>query len=246
MTEPMTVPFILLTFFYIIYIALNNLKEVFLEMSTAVFIFAMTIAPWTIRNYLTFNEFIFLKSSLGSTLKTSMYYSGIRLPKELYSSLVKEVQGMNEVDEDKAVKKAVFSWIAANPVAYLQLLPKNFMNFWWEIDRYKNDNSKQYILGRKIPYALLLLSSMPSVLWRLIQLSTDLKRRIYLSVYHNTMFVLILTYTAVYTVFGAWNLRYHFPAELGMFIFCAETIIYAINRVRLQYNNSLPRLKTVH
>jgi 4-amino-4-deoxy-L-arabinose transferase-like glycosyltransferase len=244
MTEPMTVPFIFLAFFYVAYITLSSFKEIFLEVSLAAFIFAATIAPWSLRNYLTFNEFVFLKSSFGSTLKTSMYYSGMTLPKGIYLSLVKEVQGMNEVNEDKAIKKAIFSWIAANPVAYLRLLPKNFMNFCWEIDRYKNDNSKQYVFGRKIPYALLLISSMPSMLWRLIQLGTDTKLRINMNAYHNMMFILIFTYTAVYTVIGAWNLRYHFPVELGMFIFCAETILYTINKVRLPYNNSLLWLKT--
>jgi hypothetical protein len=58
------------------------------------------------------------------------------------------------------------------------------------------------------------------------------------------MFILIFTYTAVYTVMGAWNLRYHFPVELGMFIFCAETILYISNKIRLPYNNPLLSLKT--
>jgi 4-amino-4-deoxy-L-arabinose transferase-like glycosyltransferase len=244
MTEPMTIPFIFLAFFYVSSVTLESWRKVFLEMFIAVLVFAATIAPWSLRNYLTFKEFVFLKSSFGSTLKTSMYYSGMTLPKEVYSSLVKEVQGMDEINEDKSVKKAIFSWILENPVMFLQLLPKNFVNFWWEADRYKNDRSIRYIFGRKLPYIFLLISSMPSMLWRLVQIVTDAKLRMKTNIYHNLMFILIFTYTVVYTVIGAWNLRYHFPVELGMFFFCAETILYISNKIRLPYNNRLVSLKT--
>jgi hypothetical protein len=124
MTEPMTVPFIFLAFLYVSSVTLESWRKVFLEMFIAALVFAATIAPWSLRNYLTFKEFVFLKSSFGSTLKTSMYYSGMTLPKEIYLSLVKEVQGMDEVNEDKSVKKAIFSWIRENPTPFLQLLPK--------------------------------------------------------------------------------------------------------------------------
>jgi hypothetical protein len=173
-----------------------------------------------------------------------MYYSGITLPKEIYLSLAKEVQGMDEVNEDKAVKKAIFSWIRENPIAFLRLWPKNFTNFWWEADRYKDDQSIRYVFGRKLPYIFLLISSTPSMLWRLVQLVTDAKLRMKTNIYHNLMFILIFTYTAVYTVIGAWNLRYHFPVELGMFIFCAETILYISNKIRLLYSNRLVSLET--
>ena len=95
-------------------------------MVIALLVFAGTIAPWSLRNYLTFKEFVFIKSNFGSTLKDSMYRSGVRLPKETQLSLAKEVQGMNEVNEDKAIKKAMLSWILANPVCiygyYLRIL----------------------------------------------------------------------------------------------------------------------------
>jgi 4-amino-4-deoxy-L-arabinose transferase-like glycosyltransferase len=231
MTEPVTVPFIFLAFFYIIYLTQPSLKKIFLEMFIVVFVFAVTIGPWSLRNYLVFKEFVFIKSNFGSFLKDSIYKSGMELPDETYLSLVKEVQGMDEVNEDKAVKKAVFSWFLANPGIYLQLLPKNLMNFWWEIDRYKHNRSTSYVFGRKVPYILLLIFSTPSMLWKLIQLGTHAKLQINMSIYHNIMFVLIFTYTAIYTVIGSMNLRYHFPVELGMFIFCAETILYIINKI---------------
>jgi hypothetical protein len=147
-------------------------------------------------------------------------------------ALVKELQGVDEVKEDQAVKQAIFSWIAANPDAYIRLIPKNFMNFWWETERYKDGRSTSYLFGRKIPYIGLLVFSVPALLWALIQIATD-RRRAHRSVYHNIMLMLIVTYTGIYTMIGAWNLRYHFPVELAMFIFCAETLVYAFGKGRL-------------
>jgi 4-amino-4-deoxy-L-arabinose transferase-like glycosyltransferase len=238
MAEPMTMPFIFLTFFYMTCLALSSWEKIFVEILLVTIVFALTVAPWTIRNYLVFKEFVFIKSSFGSTLKASMAYSGINLPEEVWLSLRKEVEGMDEVVEDKAVKKAVLSWIAANPIAFLQLLPKNFLDFWWEIERYKNDHSIKYVFGRKIPYILLLVSSIPSMLWRLTHSGPSSRCNMNMHVFQNIMFILILTFTAEYTILGAWNLRYHFPVELAMFVFCAETVLFAINKASITHSSS--------
>jgi hypothetical protein len=240
MTEPVTVPFIFLALLYVAYLTLGSLKKVSLEMVTAVLVFAATIAPWTVRNYLTFKQFVFIKSNFGSTL----VMSGIRLPQETRLSLAKEVQGMDEVNEDKAIKNAILAWIFKNPVMYLRRLPDNFRNFWWETGRYKNDRSTTFFFGRKVPYFLLLIFSIPALFWNLVQLGTNAKSQSHIKVYHGVMFILIFTYTAIYTLVGAVNLRYHFPVEFGMFIFCAGTILYIANKVPLPFNNSLRCLKT--
>ena len=150
---------------------------------------------------------------------------------------------MDEVNEDKAIKKALLSWILENPVAYLRRLPKNFRNFWWETERYKNDRSQVILFGRKVPYILLLIFSIPAMLWNLVQLGTNAKLRNHMNMYHLTMLILIFTYTAIYTVVGAWNLRYHFPVEFGMFIFFADTALYIVNKVQLPSNRFLHRLE---
>lgn len=209
-------------------------------MVVAMLVFAATIAPWTVRNYLTFKQFVFIKSNFGSTL----VMSGIRLPQETKLSLAKEVQGMDEVNEDKAIKNAVLLWILENPVMYLRRLPDNFRSFWWETGRYTNDHSTTYFFGRKLPYILLLIFSIPAMFSNLVQLGTKAKSRSHMNIYHGVMFILIFTYTVIYTLVGAVNLRYHFPVEFGMFIFCADTILYLASKVQLPFNNSLRYLKT--
>jgi hypothetical protein len=167
----------------------------------------------------------------------SLRKSGIVLSEEAFLELRTQVEGMDEVSEDQVVKKAMIHWIAVNPITYLKLLPENFIHFWWETGNYKENRSIMYILGRKLPYILLLICSMPSILWRLIQLCTDIKLSINMNVYHNIALILIFTYTAIYTILGAFLLRYHFPVELAMFIFLAETVLYLFKNLALFLNN---------
>jgi hypothetical protein len=51
------------------------------------------------------------------------------------------------------------------------------------------------------------------------------------------MFILIFIFTAEYTILGAWNLRYHFPVELAMFVFCAETVLFVINKAAVTHSS---------
>jgi hypothetical protein len=141
------------------------------------------------------------------------------------------VKGMNEVNEDKAVKNAMLAWVTENPLGYLRILPKNFLHFWWETENYRMDYTAKYIFGRKLPYMLLLILSVPAMLWKLIQLAKNIQLSLRVNVYQNVMLLLILTYTLIYTVIGGFLIRYHFPVELGMFIFLAESVLYATHKV---------------
>jgi 4-amino-4-deoxy-L-arabinose transferase-like glycosyltransferase len=229
LTEPVTVPFIVLSLFYAAYV--NFRENTLLQMSIAVAVFMATIAPWSLRNYLAFNEFVFIKSSFGASLKDSLYRSGMRLPKDEYQSLVKKAHGMNEVKEDQAIKDALVSWIRANPGSYLRQLPRNFINFWWATERYKNDRSASYIVGRKIPYVLLLIVSVPSLLWRLSQVRKTGQLRRRANLYYYSMLILICSYTAIYTLIGSWNIRYHFPVEMALLVFFAATVDYVAGKL---------------
>ena len=68
MTEPVTIPFMFLTFLYIAYIITSSYRKTFAQLCLMIFIFAATITPWTIRNYFVFKQFVFIKSNFGSTL----------------------------------------------------------------------------------------------------------------------------------------------------------------------------------
>ena len=102
---------------------------------------------------------------------------------------------------------------------------------------------KEYIFGRKLPYILLLVFSIPAILWRLIQLAIYTELSIYKNILDNIMLLLIFIYTFIYTIVGTWLLRYHFPVELAMFIFLAETIVYLFNKIRFVPNGFILSMK---
>ena len=240
MTEPATVPFIFLSLLYVAYLTLGSLKQISLEMAIAIFVFAVTIAPWTIRNYVTFKQFVFIKSCFGANLKEGMYRSGIRLPEEKHLSLAREVRGMDEVNEDKAHHKKPCwpgSWKIQLPIyGFCQRI---LIIFGGRLTVIRITGLTSYMVGRRVPYILLLIFGIPAMLWHVNTGRYKWELRNNRSMYHLMMLILIFTYTAIYTVMGAWNLRYHFPVEFGMFIFCAETVLYIINKVRSPSNKFL-------
>ena len=234
LAEPITIPFIVLSFSYIAYLSQRSFKDSILQLSVVLFVFAVTIAPWTVRNYLVFDELVFFKSSFGASLKDSF---GKHVPRETYAPLIKMVEGKNEIEEDNAVRKAILSWILANPLTYMRLLPSHFLNFWWETRRYKDNRTTQYVFGRKFPYVGLLGLSLVPLFLALVRLGWR-KLRANIRIDQNLMLILILTYTAIYTIVGAWNMRYHFPVELAMFVFAAETSVHVLNKLGFAVHNS--------
>src|SRR5262249_51400421 len=103
LTEPVTIPFIAFSFLYIAYVIFSSWKEIFTQIIIGMFIFATVIAPWTIRNYLVFKQFVFLKSNFGGSLKENMNVSGIQLSEGVTLDLLQQIEGMDEVSEDRAV-----------------------------------------------------------------------------------------------------------------------------------------------
>ena len=103
------------------------------------------------------------------------------------------------------------------------------MGFWWETKGYQNVHSLKYLIGRKIPYCLLLILSIPAiVVWgfNFIKNSNDNDP---LKIVNILSIILMVTLTIPYTIFGAIRLRNHFPLELVMFIFFARSLNYMID-----------------
>src|SRR5262245_62768560 len=115
-------------------------------------------------------------------------------------------RSLNEAEEDEGLRQLVWDALSKNPINLLWAIPRNFLNYWWEPQRYQNDISLKYLLGRKLPYVVLLLVSIPGVVVAL----QDLIRRpnIYLrtAIVENSCLLLVATYTVIFTIFGTWNL----------------------------------------
>jgi hypothetical protein len=54
-----------------------------------------------------------------------------------------------------------------------------------------------------------------------------------MNIYRFSALAIIVTYTGVYTLFGANNLRYHFPVQLLLLVLMGEAVVYLMERSRL-------------
>jgi hypothetical protein len=182
----------------------------------------LIVLPWTVRNYAVFNDVVFFKSPFGYNLLKGIGEAEV-FPAEQQSAIEAQLKGLNEAEQQGLIAADVVLWIRQHPLIFLSKLPEHFLDYWWEVDRYKQDSSLRFLLGRRLPYALLLLLSVPLIIVKTVKFITG-RSKSEDRVLFNVPIILLLSFTLVYTVFGAWNMRFHFPVEMFMFIFLAASI----------------------
>jgi 4-amino-4-deoxy-L-arabinose transferase-like glycosyltransferase len=217
LTDPTSLPFFVMV---LIYMGLASWKSGLSvrPAGVAFVVFLLLLTPWCLRNTFTFHQFVLLKTPVGQNFARGLQTANINLPKQELLALEKKGRNLNEAQEDQGIRALVWHEFSKAPARMLFAFPQNFFNFWWETSRYRGDTSWTYVLGRRVPYAALLilgLAAMVSALYNLIKAPKSFLEN---GTVQNLCLVLIVSYTAVFTAFGAWNLRYHFPAELALIV----------------------------
>jgi 4-amino-4-deoxy-L-arabinose transferase-like glycosyltransferase len=223
LTEPVTFPFVCLSFLYLAYVAGKSWTIAFQKLLLVGIVFVSVVGPWTLRNYIMFKHFVFIKSNLSWTFVDGLSRAGIKFP---IRPGAKEVAGLNEAEEDRVITRAVIRWIRGHRSIYVKFLAKNIKDFWWETDSYKNSQSRIYVLGRRIPYLLLLAVSIPGIVCSLVRIIKPANLALGENIFEIVALGLMVTYTGVHMVIGAFLLRYHFPVELVMFGFLDGSLNY--------------------
>jgi len=193
----------------------------------------LALAPWVYRNHEVFDSFPMLRTGVGATLLMTLRQAEV-LPDAVVIDIARRIPGTNELQEDQIIKEEVVAWMEANPVAYARIIARNFVEYWWETAQYRGTRAPDYLLGRKIPYLLLLSLSLPALFWRSLELLRHPVQSLRNNVLSNLALLLIVSYTGVYMVFGAYNTRYHFPVELMLMIFAGQTLSCLWRRVDSQ------------
>jgi 4-amino-4-deoxy-L-arabinose transferase-like glycosyltransferase len=187
----------------------------------------LTVMPWTIRNYLVFNEFVFVKSSLGLNLwmgnnefatGTPIFDGGdgVDFAEESRGAypLLADVKSMNEARRDKVFMKAALSYMKDNPGRTVWLTVKKAFYF-WIYDRYKVKTlarrkameARRALIWRG--YAIVnvvmvgLCLAAVSLLWRRKDLNMD----------RTVILVFIFSISLVYMVAVVGHLRFRVPLE---------------------------------
>ena len=226
LTEPVTVPFTLIILFWASFAVVHMNRERLLRFALAFAALILIITPWTIRNYVVFDEVIHLKTPVGMNILRGLQSSGAGLwiPEETLLAFEKRGRTLNEAEEDKLFSETLQEVIRNDPSRFLRVLPENFINFGWETKPYRTNTTPAYMFGRRLPYTAILLLGLPAVLWSVGAMMRRRKRFLVQEPDLAVALTLIATLTAVYSLIGAWNLRFHLPVELALFFFLAKTV----------------------
>jgi dolichyl-phosphate-mannose-protein mannosyltransferase len=231
MTNPGTLIFTMAVICLVAFVACDQWSDRIKQVIASSILLCVVVAPWFIRNYLVFDRVVMRARTGHELLKTESEEGHSTFPEAILLELERQGRGLNEVEEGEMLVKAIKSRLPGNPVSW-QLIRTNLLHFWWEPPRYRNDYSLRYMLGRRIPYYILLILSIPALISSLIHLARRPVAYMNSNLYDCMALLLIATETALYGYVGGWNIRYHFPTELAMLLFASQTAVVLFDRLR--------------
>jgi hypothetical protein len=235
LTEPVMLPFVGICFFYEAYLDHRSLRNRLAAFVMATAVALLVLSPWLMRNYLVFERFPVLKSgALGHTFNLGLHVSGKGswISDERMVALEKAGRNLSELEEEEAIARELRSMFPSHWRQYVTYdIPYHFLHFWWDVPRYWNDYSVRYLVGKRIPYLLLLGLALPQLFLTMVRLVRQPLATLDSAVLEVSALVLIVTVTVPYSLIGSFNSRYRFPVELGLFIFAGTTLRPAVESV---------------
>ena len=240
LTEPVTVPFVTLCLVYGAWLDQRLFRTKFVNLTLAIGLAALLVSPWLIRNYLVFNRFPVFKSGLGLVFNWGLHFSGKGswISDDTMIRLEENGRGLSELQEDEAIRRELRSGFPAHLREYVTYnIPWNFIHFWWDVKRYWNNYSFSYVLGRRIPYVILLLTSLPSLIMQVSRLLRAPQVCLRCSPVGVAALLLVVTYTLLYGIFGAFHSRYRLPVEMALLVFAGMTTGRLVERLSTKANN---------
>jgi 4-amino-4-deoxy-L-arabinose transferase-like glycosyltransferase len=106
----------------------------------------LCVLPWTIRNYLVFNAFVPVKSSLGMNLLqgNNPYANGVTFDDyyngryELFTEQEREkLRRLDEVQRDKILQEKAIGFIKADPKRFVELTLRRIFYYWSFVNPYR-------------------------------------------------------------------------------------------------------------
>jgi 4-amino-4-deoxy-L-arabinose transferase-like glycosyltransferase len=202
--------------------------------AVAVAVLALAIAPWTVRNYLAFHEFVPLNTNAGFA-----FYWGNHpihgtefipiLPAPVYGQLIPdELKGLNEAQLDKALLRRGMGFVADDPARYAMLSlsrVSEYFRFWPSRDAGAASNA-----ARVLSFGLCL----PFFVAGLVTSWTRGPRDVGEASADRADVVLVVGFALVYSMvhFLSWTLvRYRLPVDALMVPFAALAMVQLYDTV---------------
>ena len=150
------VPFLLLWLFW----EFKKRNVIWWHFTLPVVFIVLMIAPWTIRNYVVYHQFLPLNSNAGYALYASNHpHLGTHWSNEnIVVPVPEELSGQNEAQLDHALTKMGIQFILADPGRYLQLTVDKtleYFKFWPSSDSGRMSNLVRVLsFGLYLPFML--------------------------------------------------------------------------------------------
>lgn len=218
---------------------LKSLKKSIKNLCIIIIFMSLTILPWTIRNYLVFNDFIPISTNGGYTLyannndyATGGWQNPFNIPNSpLLKYKDKNDEYWDEVKVDKEGKRLAFNWMVNNPEKFGNVGLKKLKNLFisvdyggWATDHLKNDKESKYKktvtkINKKVHYIMLRIMIIYFILIILQMLNKKIK-----NLYTHLFIVINIMFYVVVTFVFEGQPRYVFPL-LPIFIICFGYVI---------------------
>jgi hypothetical protein len=228
LTEPIMMSFVVIGLVYAAYLDRRELAVRATALAMSLVVMSIVLAPWLIRNYVVFDRFPLLKTgAMGHIFVWGLKYSGSGswIPDEKIIELEKAGRSLNEVQEEDAIQREVMASFPSHWVEYVTSeIPQHFLYLWWDTPDYWYDYSLRYMAGRRIPFLLLLCLALPQAWRTAVGLLKRTRQTLLAEVPQVSALTLLVVFTGVYSLVGAFHSRYRLPLELGLFILAAGTL----------------------
>jgi 4-amino-4-deoxy-L-arabinose transferase-like glycosyltransferase len=189
------------------------------------FIAGLTIVPWTVRNYLEYDEFYFITAEGGHS------FYGANVPwfnmdrsqgYEIPEDIKKKMEGLSEQEKNEILEQEALNFIKKSPFQFISLYTKKFVNFWRfypkTISQNKFTNNKNTIVSLLF-YGFII----PLAFVGMIALVREWKQ-------YYILYATIFSFDFGYSFFGT-TLRYRLPVDPYIVIFSAVGIAVVLNFV---------------
>jgi hypothetical protein len=179
------------------------------------------ILPWTIRNYMVFDAFVLVKSSMGKNLLEgnrptgdgiifTYEYDDVFSEEEL-----KGLKSLNEVEKNNVMQRRAVEFIKADPGRFLMLTMKRIYYYWSFVNPY-----------RVTPYdGLRIITYGPVLILAVVGAFLGRKRK------ETSIFLfLLLAYPLPYYITQVTINRYRYGAEAFLLILASYALVELIKR----------------
>jgi 4-amino-4-deoxy-L-arabinose transferase-like glycosyltransferase len=188
----------------------------------------LCVLPWTIRNYLVFNAFVPLKSSMGTNLLqgNNPYANGVTFDdfrsqqQLLFTEQEREKLGsLDEVQRNKIMQEKAIGFIKADPKRFVELTLKRIFYYWSFVNPYR---PTPYDKLRIVTYGPVLILAVIGLI-----LARRKKWR------EGSLFLtLIVSYPLLYYVTQITINRYRYGVEAFLLVLASYATVELVNRFR--------------